>query len=264
MLQLGYISLEMSKEFDESVRLGAEKGVKSLALRSKVMGKNLEDLTDEEINDVKGILAQNGSRASAVYSSLGKCAIDDDEVREKNLSDFQRNIELAKTFGTKLIRVFPFQRKGYEEYEPSRLDQYVDRIAEVWSPLIKEAESQDVVLCFECVGSTIPRTSSELRKVLDAIGPSPAAGAIWEIDVAFRDGEVPSQGYPHLKGLIHDVHIKPHPELPLSGAGESYEQAFKRLVQDGYNGPVTIEHWKTTEAELQALEDLKPIIAGLS
>ena len=88
-------------------------------------------------------------------------------------------------------------------------------------------------------------------------------GVVWDLDVAWRDGETPSAGYPFVQGSVADVHVKPNPELPLAGPRESYEQAFRLLSADGYDGPITVEHWRSTEAALGALKQLKPILARL-
>jgi len=263
MIDLAYIAYEISEDFEEAVRLGAEAGVHCLALRSHIWGTKLEKLTDDEVNRAKEVLARYDSKVSAIYSAVGKCNIKDPSAVEENGASLSPIIGVAKAFGTRLVRVFPYQRPNVVEYESSHLDEYLSLISERWLPLIEQAEREGVVLCFEGVGSTLARSARDMRRVVDALGRSPSLGVIWEIDVAWRDGEPPSRGYPLIKSLIHDVHVKPNPELPLAGLGESYEQALNNLLQDGYDGPVTVEHWKTTEAALSALGELKAILARL-
>lgn len=263
-MDLSYIAPEMAGEFEEALRLGAEAGVKAVALRNKMFGKALEDLDDEDITKAKAIIERYGMKVKGVYSGVGKCTIDDPDTVEKNQASFGRILELAKIFGTDLVRVFPYQRTGVIEYEPSRLSEYIEKIRDRWAPLVRRAEEEKAVLCFEGVGSTLARTSADMKRVIDALGDSTAVGVIWEVDIAFRDGEMPSEGYPIIKEMIRDVHVKPNPELPLSGDGETYEQAILALHRDGYTGPITIEHWKTTEASLKAIEELKGIIGRLS
>lgn len=261
-MELSYIAPEMAEDFEEAARLGAETGARWVALRGKIQNKALEDLTDEDIGTAQKILDRYGLKVSGVYSSVGKCPIDEPDAVAKNRASFTRIIEVAKAFGTDKLRVFPYQRSGYVEYEAPRLDEYIDQIGREWSPLVRQAEAENVVLCFECVGSTLARRSADIRRVIDVLGDSPAVGVIWEIDVAWRDGESPSTGYPLIKGVIRDVHVKPNPELPLTGEGETYEQAFRLLRNDDYSGPVTIEHWRSTDASLKALHEIQEILSA--
>ncbi|NPV08938.1 MAG: sugar phosphate isomerase/epimerase [Anaerolineae bacterium] len=263
MTELAYIAPEMADDFEESVRLGVEAGARSVALRSRLWGKNLEDLSAADVDRMKAILAQHGASVSAVYSAVGKCSVEDPQEVARNVASLPRMIELAHTFGTDLIRVFPFQRKGVVEYEPSRLDEHLDLVVDRCAPLVRRAEAEGVVLCLEAVGSTLARTAQELRHVLQALGDSPAAGIVWEIDVAWRAGEPPRQGYGYARGITRDVHVKPNPELPLAGAGETYETAIRALLADGYQGPLTVEHWRGADNTMSALRQLGALLARL-
>lgn len=262
-MKLSYIAAEMADDFEESIRLGASAHADGVALRNKVFGKALEELTEEEIDTAKKILSEYGLAVTGLYSGIGKCSIDDPETARQNRASFSRILDAARAFDTNLIRVFPYQRSGVEEYEPSRLDDYLEMIGEAWTPLVRQAEQCDVVLCFEGVGSTLARTSADMKRVVDVLGRSRAVGVIWEVDVAFRDGEMPSVGYEMIKDLIRDVHIKPHPDLPLSGDGESYEQVITSLCRDGYEGAVTIEHWTNADESIIALEELRGLLDRL-
>jgi sugar phosphate isomerase/epimerase len=263
MLELSYIAAEMADDFEEAVRLGTRAGTRWVALRSRVWGKNLEALSGEDVERMQGILARYGARVSAVYSGVGKCNIEDDDEVEHNVASLPRMIELAHVFGTRLIRVFPFQRSGVVEYEPSHLQEYLVRIVERYMPLVQMAQAEDVVLCFEAVGSTLARTAEDLSRVIEALGRPKGAGIVWEIDVAWRAGEPPSRGFPFARGITKDVHVKPSPGIALAGEGETYEQAFRSLLGSGYSGPITIEHWQSTPAALEALGRIKPILARL-
>jgi sugar phosphate isomerase/epimerase len=264
MIELAYIAPEMDADFERAVALGTGAGVKAVALRSPLWGKQLEDLTNNDVRRMRDILAVYGMHVSALYSSAGKCSIVDEAALARGLGSLPRVFELARAFGTSLVRVFPFQRPGYTEYEPSHLDEYLERIAELWAPLVARAESEGIVLVFEGVGSTLARTARELQQVCQALGASPAVGIVWEVDVAFRAGEPPSHGYSFASGFIRDVHIKRNPDLPLSGPGESYERVLRMLVGAGYHGPVTLEHWPGPEGTLSALAEVRQMLSRLA
>ena len=263
MIELAYIAPEMAEEFQDAVRFGAEAGARSLALRSRIWGKDLEELSAADIGRMKDILSAYGARVSAVYSGIGKCDIEDEGVVRSNVASWPSIAELAHAFDTALVRVFPFQRPGVVEYEPSRLGQDLGLIVERCTPLVRQAESEGLVLCFEAVGSTLARTARELKQVVEALGKSPAVGIIWEIDVAWRAGESPTEGYQFARGITRDVHVKPNAELPLAGDGDTYQTAFRSLLADRYDGPATVEHWRGTENTVAALRELKGLLQQL-
>jgi sugar phosphate isomerase/epimerase len=175
-------------------------------------------------------------------------------------------VEVAGELGTKNVRVFPLRRAGFSEYEPSRLDEYIERIVEKVKPMIEIAEAGGAILCFECVGSTLARTSREIRRVVDALGNPDSVAVIWEIDVGAKDGESVREGYGHIRGMIRDVHIKSNAEGhmdPIDGGMGTYKEAFQLLAADGYSGLATIEHWKGRDGTLRGIRELKAIIEGL-
>jgi len=263
-MQLGYIAAEMAEDFREAVRLGVEAGVDTVQLRSRIWGKRLEDLSADDLGRMKEILGEFGMRVGSVYSAVGKCNIEDPNAVAHSIELFPRMADLAHTFDTRVIRVFPYQRPGVQEYEPSHLTEYLDLVVDRLGALVKAAEREGVVICLETVGSTLARTAQELRQVVEALGRPSTVGIIWEIDVAWRAGEPPSAGYRFARGLVRDVHVKPNPELPIVGGGqESYEEAFRSLLADGYDGLVTVEHWETTEATIGALKRLNDLLRKL-
>jgi len=264
MIEPCYITAEMSRDFDQAVRLGVEAGVGTVQLRSNLWGRSVEDITDEDVSRVKGVLAKYGARVGIIFSPFGKCNIEDPMQIERHIQIFSRMIELAHAFDTRLIRTFPFRRPGYEEYELSHLDEYLPLIVDKLTPAVRRAEAEDVVMCFEGVGSTLARSARELRQVVDALGDSPAVALVWEIDVGWRAGELPSEGYPFVKGYVRDVHVKPNPDHlidPVGTSTDTYEDAFRALLADGYDGFATIEHWGSTEGTLSGIRQLKALLA---
>jgi len=90
---------------------------------------------------------------------------------------------------------------------------------------------------------------------------------IWEINTTWRVGEVPSVGYKHIEGLICDVHIKPNEEGemdPIGDTGETHADTIRRRHADGYDGFVTIEHWKGKEGTLRGLQQLNKLLGSLA
>lgn len=262
-----YITKEMDSDFEESIRLGAEAGFHTVAMRPKIFDRNIEELTAEDLAQINEILARYKSTVSGIYTAVGKCSADDREKNKKNIGVFRSAIALARSVGTDRIRIFPFQRPGYTEYEPSHLDEYLPRIVENLKPIIEIAESESIVLRFECVGSTLTYTAQDIRRVIDALGNPSCAKVIWEIDVASKAGESPTEGYSHIRGLVDEVHVKANANTridPLDAVEGTYEEAFGMLAADGFNGCATIEHWKGSEGILNGLGQLREMLARIN
>jgi sugar phosphate isomerase/epimerase len=215
---------------------------------------------------MRDILSRHESRVGVILPPCGKCNIEDPAEVERHTQIFSRMTELAHAFDTCLIRAFPFRRPGYQEYEPSHLDEYLELIVRNLMPMVRMAESEGVIICLECVGSTLARTSQEIRRVIDALGNPSCVGVIWEIDVASKAGELPSEGYQFARGLVRDVHVKPNTDHridPVGTSTDTYEQALNSLLADGYKGTATIEHWESTEGTLSGIRQLKALLSKM-
>lgn len=261
--EVSFIVPEMAEDFEDAIRLGVEAGIHTVAIRSKVLGRNLEDLNDDEVARIEAVLNRYGVRVGEIFTPVGKCDIEDASAVAEHLEVLCQSVHLARALGTVNVRVFPFRRAGYTEYEPSRLVDYIERIAENLKPMVQIAEAAGVILCFECVGSTLARTSREIRRVIDALGSPDAAAVIWEIDVGAKDGESVEEGYPHIRGMIRDVHVKSNAAGhidPIDNGMGTYRKAFQLLAADGYDGLATIEHWKGPENTLRGIRELNGLI----
>ncbi len=239
-MDVSYITAEMSDDFERAVRLGAEAGVSVVSMRSKAWGKAIEHLSDEEVARTRDVLADNGMRVGMLLSPVGKCDITDDAAYAKHEERLQRTIRLAYALNTDSIRVFPFRPPNPTPFRDSRFDEYRARITERWEPWARIAEDADVQLCFEWVGTTLVLTCEQMRQVIDDLGAPEHVGVIWEIDVSAQSGESPEAGYPHVRGLIRDTHIK---RFGGGATREEYATAVRLLTADGYDGPLTVEHW---------------------
>ncbi|NKB70318.1 MAG: TIM barrel protein [Candidatus Latescibacteria bacterium] len=239
-MQISYISAEMNEEFDRAVRLGAAAGVETVSLRSRLWGTALEDLDKDQIRRTLDTLQAHAMRPGMLLSPVGKCTVDDAATLARNGEILKRTFDMAHRLGSDKVRVFPFRAPSPTAFGPSQLDDYFAQIVEGWAPWVEWAAAAQMALCFEWVGTTLVLTSQEMRRVIDALGAPNHVGVIWEIDTSAQAGEDPGQGYPHLQGFIRDVHIKSFD----GGASRSqYLDALRLLRRDGYNGPLTVEHW---------------------
>jgi sugar phosphate isomerase/epimerase len=259
-VKVSYISAEMSDDFERAVRLGAGAGLSAVSLRSKVFDKSIEDLTADEVQRARDALVDHDMRPGMILSPVGKCDIEDDAAISVQGDILRRTIAVAHGLETSTIRVFPFRPPDPVPYGESRLREYGERIVECWTPWLEMAAGAGIQLCFEWVGTTLALTCAQIRQVFDALGSPEHIGVIWEIDVSAQAGESPDVGYPHIRDLIRDVHIKRFGE---GATRDEYATALRLLHTDGYEGPLTVEHWGGEAETLEGIAEVQELIDEL-
>lgn len=257
-MQTSYITAEMADDFERAVRLGASAGCRLVSLRSPVWDTAMENLDPGQIRRTAETLEAHGLRPGMLLSPVGKCDITDEKKVESDGEKLKRTFDLAHALGTATVRVFPFRSPTKEAFGPSQLEAYFTQIVERWGPWVEWAAAAQIALCFEWVSTTLVLTSAEMRRVIDALGAPAHVGTIWEIDVSAQAGEEPQEGYPHLCGLLRDVHIK-----RFDGGADrpQYLHALRLLRADGYTGPLTVEHWGGESETLAGIEAVQALLA---
>lgn len=271
MIKACYFSDEVSSNFEEAVRLSSEAGAHSIEIRGRIFGKAVQDIHSDDVKKVKNILAQYNAHVAVIGSPCGKCAMDSPEECAQHVKMFRHICSLAHTFGTEIIRTFPFWAGGsnnshvkdYEYIRPD-LSQYLDRIVKGLKPMVKIAENESVKMCFETEGSTFSGNCRELRTIIDALD-SPAVMATWDILNSWLSGnEIPyPDAYQLIRGRVVHLHIKPNRQHNIKTVGEStstYEQIFRALLADDYNGAASIEHWGSPELMLSGIRQLVALL----
>ena len=105
-------------------------------------GKNISELSDEEVIALREKMRGDGIQVSSIGSPVGKVKLSDDW--EKHFSLFQRVVKIAKMLDSHYIRVFSFYHEGGERTSEERRLVLL-RLRE----MIAYAKEQDVVLLHE-------------------------------------------------------------------------------------------------------------------
>lgn len=268
MVKVCYFADEVSKNFEEAVKLGFEAGAEAVEIRGGIWGKSVTTIDDDDVKRMHDVLDKYNAEVTCIGSPVGKCNIDKQEEYEQHLKYFDRMVELAHAFDTRVIRGFAFWKFGEEEknVRPD-IKKYVDVIAKKLEPIVKVAESEDVTLAFETEGSTMIGTCKEARTVIDALDNSPALSVCWDVKNGYSCGEMPyPDGYQYIKGLVTHFHIKPNSDKNMRTVGDSeltYEKIFKVAIDDGFDGSLSIEHWGSPELMLKGVRELREIVDRL-
>jgi sugar phosphate isomerase/epimerase len=214
------------------------------------------------VSETKSKFVDAGLEVSGIASSIRVC---DPEQGEGNIEEARRTIAVAKTLGSKSVRVFG----GGNPQEIGREESAAIGRACMDAILALDG-AKDLVWAFETHDHWIK--SDDCRLLLDGI-PDPAFGVLWDMGHTPRvGGETPQEtyaaigtriGYTHVKDAIYD----PEHELVMQdgwryvapGKGQlPIAEAVAVLKDGGYDGWVVFEHEKRWHPELPEPEEIFP------
>ena len=281
-MELAYFADEVSKtDFDEAVRLGVEAGATGVELRNGIWEKRVGEIDDDDVKRVQDVLAKYDVKVYSIGSPVGKCEQDSPEEQAEHHRLFDRMIELAHAFETKIIRGFSLwnpriKEENLERYNSNThrpdLDRYLDTVVSFLAPIVTRASESNVTLSLENEGATIAGSCDEARRVADALdsetGKPDGFTFCWDVVNGIHCGEkhMPD-GYAKLKGRITHLHVKPNDEkdiYPILGTEDaSYDDLIKQLLADGYDGVASIEHWGSPELMLKGIRQLRQVLDAL-
>lgn len=266
--KVAVISDEISQDFEHACSVIAKDfGLHWVELRG-MWGKNLQTLSDDELERARKIMAQYGLRATDIASPLFKTdwpgaprskfsPKKPDQTFDSFKADFQfkqqeqvleRSIELAKRFDTKIVRCFDFYRlddvKPYRAQINAKLEEAAATCGKQGILLVLENE-------FECNTATGREAAATLAEV-----KSPHLMLNWDPGNAVRAGELdafPAAWELLPKHRIGHCHVKNAAKGPDGKIGWSpvdvgyidWTAQFRALAKTGYHGAVSLEtHWR--------------------
>jgi L-ribulose-5-phosphate 3-epimerase len=259
LFPIAAITDEFSPDLTTAVESMSQVGMTAAELRM-VFGKNIIDLTDEELDRAKQIVSQQGMSIISIASPLLKCVLPDapevdsrfqqDIFASKHTFEDQprltgRAFEIAKRMGARIVRVFSYWRT----VEPEKC---FDRVASALRTLAETAAKHDLIIGLENEQACNIATGEETARVLAAID-HPHLQVVWDPCNALVSGENPfPQGYRRLpvRRIVHvhakDCFVKDHKPTfgPLGECGIDWKGQIAALVADGYKGYISLEtHW---------------------
>ena len=267
MIELSYFNDELGTEdVREQIRLGTEAGATALEIRSRMFGHDVNTITDDEVVTLKRYLKEFGARVGVIGSGVGKASLDSPDEVELNIRRFRRMTELAHMFETDVIRVFAFWNtywKSERRLYPD-LDSVMPKLRVAFEPIIEHAERENVVLAFEPEPDTLNSNCEYTRRIVDGLGGGEVLRFAWDCNNAAHTGELPiPDGYGHIRGLVRHVHVKPDKEKSIrtvANTSVSYREVFQTLIDDGFDGTASIEHWGTPELMLNGIRQTRALL----
>lgn len=240
---------EISHDFTEQLTTLQRLGVGYLEFRS-AWGTKILDLTPEQLDDAKRLLAEHGVQVSSIGSDLGKILITDDF--EPHLQRTRHAVEVARFFDAPFIRIFSFFIP--EGDDP---DAYRDEVMARTKAMVEVAESAGVTLLHENekeIYGDVPRRVVDLITTID----SPRYRGIFDPANYVQCGVKPfDEAYPLVREFTDYIHCKDasatefasedqfaghiNKVLPCGEGDGQVREVIAALRESGYDGFFSLE-----------------------
>jgi L-ribulose-5-phosphate 3-epimerase len=262
-IPIAAITDEFSPTLSEAIPLMKEIGMTAAELRV-INGKNIMDLSDDELKQTKDQLDRAGLPVISLASPLLKCVLPSapeldsrfeyDVFASKHTYEDQPRLgehafKLAKFFNAKIIRVFSYWRT----VDPQAC---TDALAKDLTHLAALAEKEDLMIGLENEHACNVGTAMEAKRILEAV-QSPNLRLVWDPANSLVAGEDPFPGgYACLpkERVIHvhakDCHMEGNKPIwgPLGTRSIRWKEQISALLEDNYKGYISLEtHWPGPE-----------------
>lgn len=256
--RIAAITDEFTPDLEEAIVSMASVGMTGAELRM-LWGKNIIDLSDEELERAIAIARRRGVEILSIASPLLKCVLPDappvderfqqDSFAAKHTFADQarltaRAFEIAERTGARIIRVFSYWRT----VEPEAC---FSRIVEALGGLAEQAAAHGVAIGIENEHACNIGTGEETARVLAALD-HPNLKVVWDPANTLVAGESPMEGYAKLpvERIAHvhakDCMVENHKAtwLELGTGAIPWPEQMDALTRDGYTGWISLEtHW---------------------
>jgi L-ribulose-5-phosphate 3-epimerase len=258
-LRIAAITDEFSPDLEPALNAMEKIGMTGAELRV-LWGKNIMDLSQDELNRARDLVKGKNMEVMSLASPLLKCVLPNapevdtrfqqDIFASKHTYEDQPRLTdhafmLAKHFGARIIRVFSYWRT----VEPEKC---FDSITRTLSDLADKAAKEGLIIGLENEHACNLGTAAETVPVLKAVN-HPNLKLVWDPANALVAGENPfPYGYNLIpKGRIAHVHVKDcHMEGPKPIWGPpgtrhvDWKGQVAALLADKYDGWLSLEtHW---------------------
>lgn len=238
MVTLSAFGDEVSQDLNEQMDVLESEGIKHIELRG-VWGKNVKDLTDEEVSRIKSAISERGFGISAIGSPIGKIGINDDF--HTHLQDFLRCVDIANELGAKSIRIFSFYMPEGED--PARYRNDVMGKLKIMRDIAKQ---RGVILAHEnekgIYGDTGDRCADIMHELM-----MDGVCALFDPANFVQCGERPYEdAFAKLKGFVRYCHIKDavmsDGRVVPAGQGDGdVKRILTELIASGFSGFLSLE-----------------------
>ena len=238
MFKLSGFGDEISPDLTTQLEVMGSVGIKHLELRG-IKGKNVLELSDEEIEEARQILKEKDFKISAIGSPIGKIRITDDFSLD--LERLKKAISLAHIFETKYIRIFSY----YLPEEKSHLS-YSEEVIRRIEEMTEISEKENIILLLEDEDDVYGDSAERCLEILESIN-SPYLRATFDPANFIMAGVRPyREAFPEMIKYIEYLHIKDarFSDKMVTPAGEGdaeIKEILKELKEKNFDGFLSLE-----------------------
>ncbi len=238
---------EAGTTLDEQIQALKENEIDYIEPRN-IDGKGILDFSDEELEEIKKKLDENGIKVNSLGSPIGKYNIEDDF--EPHLELTKKAIHTCKLLGTENMRMFSFFTTQ------SDLKKNRDEVIKRLTVMLKEAKANGITLCHENESLIYGQMPNEVKDILESIPE--IAGIFDAANYRMNDADVIDGinatlinfKYMHIKDAIFKSQ-----EIVPAGEGEGKIGEIIDIVNEKVDGPVYL----TLEPHLHLFDAYKNI-----
>jgi len=232
---------ELGVDLAEALPIIKSWGLGHCDLRGKVLGKHFEQLTPEELAEVRALLDRHDVKVGCLESSLAKVHLPDAERRRAEEQKLEAVLRAADVLDCRLVRSFFYWQPPKEQWGvlPSRRD-LLEQCLDYFAPLAERARAEGLVLAFENCGCT----PDDVFAFLEACGV-PAWGLAWDVYNGWGlrpESELLDEYLRRLALSARLLHVKARGAVQgLDPLVIPYDQVLQTAHNAGVRGPVTAE-----------------------
>lgn len=252
MAQLGVITDEISEDLDTALDVCTDLGIRDIELRS-IWNTSIVEQDDPSIQVIADTIRARGFAVCGIASPFLKCHISGDgaaagathsakaTTRNEQWDILARSLDVAASLNAPMVRAFSFWRVN----DPASVR---EEILEILQEATTRTRSAGRLLGMENEYACNIATGEEAAWYLERI-PDPTFVLIWDPgnEAALGHAPIPA-GYEAVRERIHHIHIKDAVRLgepvEFTVIGEGiigYEEQFRLLKRDGYEGVLSLE-----------------------
>ena len=233
---------EISPDLGEQLEILTSLKIRGLDLRG-ALGKNVADLEDDDVIQVKALCNQYGVQVACLGSPVGKSPLEEPiEFEQHRLGCL---MAIGHTLDTHRVRIFSFYPPDMSTNE--HYDQYIPETSDRLGSLARQAEQEGFTLLLENEKGIVTDTPERCLAVLQAVN-SPALRFAWDPANFIQVGvaQPVERGWAGLQAYISYVHIKDArladgKVMPAGEGDGQVSELLNRLKGMGYQGTLSLE-----------------------
>jgi UDP-N-acetyl-2-amino-2-deoxyglucuronate dehydrogenase len=232
---------ELKMDFAKALPIIKSWGLEAVDLRGLIFGRAFEDLSAEQLAEVKRLLDAHGLRVGCLQSSLAKVHLPGAERQRAEERKLEGVIRAADALGCRLVRAFHYwQPTGGEVGQLAVRPDLLQQVLTMFAPLAERAHQAGLLLAFENCGVS----TAEVKAVVEALGVH-EWGLAWDVSNEWMSPLRQANETDYIVDCARHarcVHVKA--VRAVAGLGEEtipYDRVLATCAAAGMDGPVSAE-----------------------